>query len=212
MNTALRAYEQTKASSRVVKVRFPHPPQRPFFSPNLYAHDYVKYGAEMMESSVKTISRPVIGRLPVSQLDEFACRQLDRVRTLFSIYLINLPAPLIRWEELGRSKFSVAHQHISHSLHHSSAGTGGQSPGLQFRRSVRTERCLPPRKRNLVLDPVLRGTGVSVELLLPDQKLSNTPLFRGVVGRPCSLKPVGLAQPSAKRVCEDSNIVCSGYR
>ena len=35
----------------------------------------------MVESSVKTISRPVINRLPVdvNQLDEFACRQLDRV-------------------------------------------------------------------------------------------------------------------------------------
>lgn len=34
-----------------------------------------------MESSVKNISRPVIDRLPVdvNQLDEFACRQLDRV-------------------------------------------------------------------------------------------------------------------------------------
>ena len=40
----------------------------------------MQYGAEMMESSVKTISRPVIDRLPVNQLDEFACRQLDRVR------------------------------------------------------------------------------------------------------------------------------------
>ncbi|KAI0369775.1 Opi1-domain-containing protein [Pilatotrama ljubarskyi] len=56
VNTALRAYEQSKASSRVVK-----------------------YGAEMMESSVKSISRPVIDRLPVGQLDEFACRQLDRL-------------------------------------------------------------------------------------------------------------------------------------
>ncbi|KAL4078876.1 transcription factor Opi1-domain-containing protein [Scleroderma yunnanense] len=56
VNTALRAYEQGKASSRVVK-----------------------YGAEMMESSVKSISRPVIDRLPVEQLDEFACRQLDRL-------------------------------------------------------------------------------------------------------------------------------------
>ncbi|KIM59728.1 hypothetical protein SCLCIDRAFT_125654 [Scleroderma citrinum Foug A] len=56
VNTALRAYEQGKASSRVVK-----------------------YGAEMMESSVKSISRPVIERLPVEQLDEFACRQLDRL-------------------------------------------------------------------------------------------------------------------------------------
>ncbi|KAG6819658.1 hypothetical protein H0H93_009787 [Arthromyces matolae] len=58
VNTALRAYEQGKASSRVVK-----------------------YGAEMVESSVKTISKPVIDRLPVNvnQLDEFACRQLDRL-------------------------------------------------------------------------------------------------------------------------------------
>ncbi|RDX54167.1 Opi1-domain-containing protein [Lentinus brumalis] len=53
---ALRAYEQSKASSRVVK-----------------------YGAEMMESSMKSISRPVIDRLPVNQLDDFACRQLDRL-------------------------------------------------------------------------------------------------------------------------------------
>ncbi|KAH9939158.1 Opi1-domain-containing protein [Amylocystis lapponica] len=56
VNTALRAYEHGKASSRVVK-----------------------YGAEMMESSVKSISRPVMDRLPVGQLDEFACRQLDRL-------------------------------------------------------------------------------------------------------------------------------------
>ncbi|KAH9992722.1 transcription factor Opi1-domain-containing protein, partial [Russula compacta] len=56
VSTALRAYEQSKASSRVVKL-----------------------GAEMMESSVKSISRPVIDRLPVTSLDEFACRQLDRL-------------------------------------------------------------------------------------------------------------------------------------
>ncbi|KAG9307997.1 transcription factor Opi1-domain-containing protein [Chiua virens] len=58
VGTALRAYEHGKASSRVVK-----------------------YGAEMMECSVKNISRPVIDRLPVdvNQLDEFACRQLDRL-------------------------------------------------------------------------------------------------------------------------------------
>jgi hypothetical protein len=38
----------------------------------------------MMESSVKSLSKPVIQRLPVDvgQLDEFACRQLDRVRVL----------------------------------------------------------------------------------------------------------------------------------
>ncbi|KAH6916491.1 transcription factor Opi1-domain-containing protein [Coprinopsis sp. MPI-PUGE-AT-0042] len=58
VGSALRVYEHGKASSRVVK-----------------------YGAEMVESSVKTLSRPVINRLPVdvNQLDEFACRQLDRL-------------------------------------------------------------------------------------------------------------------------------------
>ncbi|KAH6887192.1 transcription factor Opi1-domain-containing protein [Coprinopsis sp. MPI-PUGE-AT-0042] len=57
VGSALRVYEHGKASSRVVK-----------------------YGAAMVESSVKTLSRPVINRLPVdvNQLDEFACRQLDR--------------------------------------------------------------------------------------------------------------------------------------
>ncbi|KAK7687693.1 hypothetical protein QCA50_008909 [Cerrena zonata] len=58
VGSALRVYESSKASSRVVK-----------------------YGAEMMESSVKSISRPVIDRLPVNQLDEFACRQLDRLES-----------------------------------------------------------------------------------------------------------------------------------
>src|SRR5712691_6544528 len=43
----------------------------------------------MMESSVKSISRPVIDRLPVTSLDEFACRQLDRVRAISpSLYLL----------------------------------------------------------------------------------------------------------------------------
>ncbi|KAJ3869908.1 transcription factor Opi1-domain-containing protein, partial [Lentinula novae-zelandiae] len=56
VNGALRIYEQGKASSRVVK-----------------------YGAEIMESGVKTISKPVFDRLPTGQLDEFACRQFDRL-------------------------------------------------------------------------------------------------------------------------------------
>jgi hypothetical protein len=55
VGTALRAYEQGKASSRVVK-----------------------YGAEMMEGTVKMMTAPVMNRLPVNQLDEFAGRQLDR--------------------------------------------------------------------------------------------------------------------------------------
>lgn len=40
----------------------------------------------MMESSVKAVSRPVIDRLPVGQLDDFACRQLDKV-CLFVVLL-----------------------------------------------------------------------------------------------------------------------------
>ncbi|CAO1626944.1 unnamed protein product [Sympodiomycopsis kandeliae] len=46
----------------------------------------VKYGGDLVESSVKAISRPVVGRLGASlgergkeQLDDFACRQLDRL-------------------------------------------------------------------------------------------------------------------------------------
>ena len=42
----------------------------------------------MMESSVKTISRPVIDRLPVNQLDEFACRQLDRVSNVKCMHML----------------------------------------------------------------------------------------------------------------------------
>lgn len=59
----LRAYELGKQRSKVVN-----------------------YGASLVESSVKTISRPVVSRLGASlgergveQLDDFACRQLDRI-------------------------------------------------------------------------------------------------------------------------------------
>ncbi|KAF8327156.1 transcription factor Opi1-domain-containing protein [Cantharellus anzutake] len=55
VHPALRAYDYAKNSSRVVK-----------------------FGAEVMEGTVKTMTRPVIDRLPVNQFDEFACRQLDR--------------------------------------------------------------------------------------------------------------------------------------
>lgn len=60
---ALKVYERGKQSSRVVK-----------------------YGTDLVESSVKTVSKPVINRVIgpglVGQLDDFACRQLDRVRGL----------------------------------------------------------------------------------------------------------------------------------
>ena len=94
VNTALRAYEQSKASSRVVKVSlsdFSLPcPSRTHCHPTMLIGFFlfVQYGAEMMESSVKTISRPVMDRLPVNQLDEFACRQLDRVRVSAFLLLL----------------------------------------------------------------------------------------------------------------------------
>jgi len=73
-----------------------------------------------MESSVKSISRPVIDRLPVTSLDEFACRQLDRVRatcllsvfcsslSLLFLFVIFAPTPLrvIRVRVLIFSRFS----------------------------------------------------------------------------------------------------------
>merc|ERR1712093_89417 len=56
---ALKVYERGRNSSRVVK-----------------------YGTDLVESSVKTISKPVISRVVgqnlAGQLDDFACRQLDR--------------------------------------------------------------------------------------------------------------------------------------
>ncbi|KAF9432228.1 hypothetical protein BGZ76_011088 [Entomortierella beljakovae] len=41
----------------------------------------MKYGAEMVESGVKTLSKPVFNKLEpkLGQLDDFACRQLDKV-------------------------------------------------------------------------------------------------------------------------------------
>ncbi|KAI0675989.1 transcription factor Opi1-domain-containing protein [Trametes maxima] len=96
VNSALRAYEHSKASSRVVK-----------------------YGAEMMESSVKSISRPVIDRLPVGQIDDFACRQLDRLgsyarRASSSSRSRNeSPDPRTRWDardaSLARSDSDTNH-------------------------------------------------------------------------------------------------------
>lgn len=73
VGTAIRVYEHGKASSRVVKVHL-----LVFLVVNT-SEWRMQYGAEMVESSVKTISKPVINRLPVNQIDDFACRQLDKV-------------------------------------------------------------------------------------------------------------------------------------
>ena len=60
-----------------------------------------------MECSVKNISRPVIDRLPVdvNQLDEFACRQLDRVCLvrLASLYRHTLHFQLERYRRASTS-------------------------------------------------------------------------------------------------------------
>lgn len=58
VNSALKAYENTKANSRVVK-----------------------YGAEALESSVKSISKPVITKFnpQLGQLDDLACKTLNLI-------------------------------------------------------------------------------------------------------------------------------------
>ncbi|KAF9121603.1 hypothetical protein BGW39_010402 [Mortierella sp. 14UC] len=62
MNSALKAYENTKQNSKVMK-----------------------YGAEMVESSVKSLSKPVFEKLEpkLGQLDDFACRQLDKFEKVY---------------------------------------------------------------------------------------------------------------------------------
>ena len=51
-----------------------------------------------------TISRPVINRLPVdvNQLDEFACRQLDKVCVTYQLFYLQsgLPLPKFRCFDL----------------------------------------------------------------------------------------------------------------
>ena len=85
----------------------------------------------MMESSTGTILRLVIILLPVAQLDEFACRQLDRVRTSF----FNV---IIRWEGLHLTRF-----------HHSSIGAVATPRGLPFRRSAKRKQYRQRQKWNM---------------------------------------------------------------
>ncbi|KAF9921588.1 hypothetical protein FBU30_008354 [Linnemannia zychae] len=62
MTSAAKAYENTKQNSKVVK-----------------------YGAEMVESGVKSLSKPVFEKLEpkLGQLDDFACRQLDKFEKVY---------------------------------------------------------------------------------------------------------------------------------
>ncbi|KAJ3981027.1 hypothetical protein F5890DRAFT_1557174 [Lentinula detonsa] len=78
VNGAIRMYEQGKASSRVVK-----------------------YGAEIMETGVKTISRPVIDRLPTGQLDDFAHSSL-LVLSVSKSYPLNASsfARILVWDDI----------------------------------------------------------------------------------------------------------------
>ncbi|KAG0361774.1 hypothetical protein BGZ54_008969 [Gamsiella multidivaricata] len=58
VNSALQAYSNGKQNSK-----------------------FMKYGAEMVESGVKSLSKPVFEKLEptLGQIDDFACRQLDKV-------------------------------------------------------------------------------------------------------------------------------------
>jgi len=141
-----------------------------------------------MESSVKTISRPVIGRLPVTQLDEFACRQLDRVRAFFFNRLIDPPAWLSDERGPADQTFDLRNQLVYlTSFHHSSASMAAVSRGTPSKRNSRRKQRPRHQKENLASDPVLRGRVLVVPPLL-DQKLSNRQLSRGAVGKPCFSK------------------------
>lgn len=78
----LKLYERGRNSSRVVKVSHLHYPKLGLI---VRADDDIakQYGTDFMEGTVKTISQPVINRVVgpslVGQIDNFACRQLDRV-------------------------------------------------------------------------------------------------------------------------------------
>ncbi|KAF9578795.1 hypothetical protein BGW38_005238 [Lunasporangiospora selenospora] len=62
VNSALKAYENGKQNSKVMK-----------------------YGAEMVESGVKSLSKPVFEKFEptLGQLDDFACRQLERIEKVY---------------------------------------------------------------------------------------------------------------------------------
>ncbi|KAF8961993.1 transcription factor Opi1-domain-containing protein [Flammula alnicola] len=124
VNSALRVYEQGKASSRVVK-----------------------YGAEMVESSVKSISRPVIDRLPVNvnQLDEFACRQLDRQPISFSSTSRDRGRPKLKTKTFdGTTVEGDDEDNISHRGEAETENNAPSSPGKSPKRDWRgNERGVP---------------------------------------------------------------------
>ncbi|CDZ96200.1 Transcription factor Opi1 [Phaffia rhodozyma] len=110
VNTALKAYETAKGGSRVVK-----------------------YGAEIVESSVKTISRPVMDRIDprlTGAMDDWGCRTLDRVG-LSTPGSSSLPPTNI--EERYRSTSTATSSIRSSSLSGSDHMSSRDSPGLENR-------------------------------------------------------------------------------
>ncbi|KAI9298341.1 Opi1-domain-containing protein [Neoconidiobolus thromboides FSU 785] len=91
VNSALRAYESTKANSFVVK-----------------------YGAETVESSVKSICMPVINKLEpqLGQLDDFACRQLDKLEKHYSSFMDSSTQP-----QLNEHNQQNGHYPVHSSVH-----------------------------------------------------------------------------------------------
>ncbi|THH11396.1 hypothetical protein EW146_g8057 [Bondarzewia mesenterica] len=135
VNTALRAYEQSKASSRVVKVMI------------IFGFLLLSYGAEMMESSVKSISRPVMDRLPVNQLDEFACRQLDRLGRYGARRPASVDRMVLDEQDLGSGN----------ALDGIERGRGSWESGLQMR-DVSMTRGYRGREESAVRDEGKEGS------------------------------------------------------
>ncbi|KAF9913922.1 hypothetical protein BX616_009300 [Lobosporangium transversale] len=119
VNSALKAYENGKQNSKVMK-----------------------YGAEMVESSVKSLSKPVFEKLEptLGQIDDFARTQLDKV------YLKPDTQPLPSPTDSARSSNDMirpdsnyfAHRSRNDSIDSVSSSSSSRQPSFDSRRSRTT--------------------------------------------------------------------------
>lgn len=148
VNSALRAYEQSKANSFVVK-----------------------YGAETVESSVKSICRPVINKLEpqLDQLGVFACRQLDRLEKHYSSFMDNSAGspPYQTAEGSSINSRNLLHgipEEAGGELRNRRVAELSSSGNMYSQQSLQTDRT-PSRSRwqQVVLEAgVAAGAGVAV--------------------------------------------------
>ena len=197
VNTALRAYDYTKASSRVVKVRFLplllRPPPSFSLPPRCIVVSRLRLVWRRNDGIIRkddikarywSIARHSTGRVRLQ-----AVRQGKNIS--FSNRPICSPALAIERKRQRRPKFRITLTCFPYSL----ADMAAVSRGLPFRKNAKTKQRPQHLKVNLALNPVLKRIGPPVVPRRLDQNLSNTLLSRGVVGRLCSSKLVDLELP-----------------